>query len=107
MKAFDRVLITMVTFAGMLFACIAIDALAGVGLKMEVPPFDAVIYELTEENGDMVTFERCEEIREQIVQEMIKDEDMDMLGAIENGDFIISCVERYEDGTEVDTSEVL
>ncbi len=56
MKAFDKVLISMMALTLVLFGCIVVDAVASPGLKMHVPPFEPEIYQLHDQDtGEPLT----------------------------------------------------
>ncbi len=107
MKTFDKVLISLMAFILLLFGCIVVDAVASPGLKMQVPPFDAEIYQLRDEDtGDSLTWAECVELAEAYKVKM-SNESAFLAQAIESGEFIVECVELDADGKPLPDSEVM
>ncbi len=107
MKAFDKVLTSMMALTLVLFGCIVVDAVASPGLKMHVPPFSPEIYEMRDEDtGEPITWAECVEVADAYIAKMRAESDL-LRAAIDSGEFIVECVELDADGKPLPDSEVM
>ena len=80
------------------FGCVA---WAEPALKMQVPPFDATIYKLhNQETGDPLTWHECLDVEEHY-RIRIAEEDPSLGEALLDGSFVVECIEIDIDGEEV------
>lgn len=105
MKELKRVFIVLLVVWGFIYIARSIVH-ASPGIRMQVPPFPAKIFKLNR-HGDpsyIFTWDDCLRTRGEIIINLIA-KDPIMEYAIDNGDFIVECVELDADGNILEEEE--